>query len=287
MNDRVPFGILLGVGAYSLFSIHDAANKWLVGSFPVWQVMAFRSGFIVIACLVAGRTKLVARAIETPLKLPLIGRGAITMTAWMLYFTAARHVPLAQLMTLYFSAPIITTLLAIPLLGERVNRARWISLGLGFSGVLAASDPFGLKLSLDTVMVLAAAGLWGYAIILMRQIARKESSLLQMLFQNLCFLVVTLPLTIFTWVTPDPLQLTVLLSIGVMGACGQYMLFEGCRLAPASVMGTVEYTGLLWAFLLGYWVFGDIPSMAVTLGAALISCAGVYLFVTERRAASV
>ncbi|MCW3473460.1 DMT family transporter [Limobrevibacterium gyesilva] len=283
-SDRTMLGIGLGVFAYSLFALHDASNKWLVATLPVWQVLFFRSVTIVIGAVAVGRTALLSRALETQLKGPLLFRGVITLAAWLCYYTAARSMPLAQLLTLYFSAPIMTTLLAIPLLGERVTAARWISVILGFLGVLIASDPFGVRASLATALVLIAAAFWGYAIILMRQIARRESSLLQMFYQNLCFLVVTGTLTAFSWVPPTTGELVLLLAVGVLGGLGQFSLFEGARFAPASVMGTVEYSSLLWAFVLGYVIWGDIPSLPVFAGAATILAAGIFLVVMERRA---
>jgi drug/metabolite transporter (DMT)-like permease len=282
-GDRVTVGIGLGVLAYSLFSLHDASNKWLVASLPVWQVLFFRSVTIVAACLAIGRRPLLERIVATPLKLPLLGRGTMTLAAWLLYYTAARSMPLAQLLTLYFSSPIMTALLAIPLLGERVSGFRWFTLILGFTGVLLASDPFGLAFSWPTAMVLAASCLWGYAIILMRQISRKESSLVQMVYQNALFMVVTGIGTAITWTQPSPLAWVLLGCVGVLGGLGQYLLFEGCRLAPASVMATVEYTALAWAFALGWLVFGDVPSVSVTLGAGVIFASGLVLFLGERR----
>jgi drug/metabolite transporter (DMT)-like permease len=282
-GDRVTVGIRLGVLAYSLFSMHDASNKWLVASLPVWQVLFFRSITIVAGCLAIGRRPLLERVVATPLKLPLLGRGAMTLTAWLLYYSAARSMPLAQLLTLYFSSPIMTALLAIPLLGERVSGFRWFTLLLGFAGVLLASDPFGLAFSWATAMVLTAACLWGYAIILMRQISRRESSLVQMLYQNALFMVVTGIGTAVTWTQPSAGAWVLLVGVGVLGGLGQYLLFEGCRLAPASVMATVEYTALAWAFVLGWLVFGDVPSVAVSLGAAVIFASGLVLFLGERR----
>ncbi len=284
MGDRISAGIGLGVLAYSLFSLHDATNKWLVAFMPVWQVLFFRSLTITLACLAIGRGPLLARALSTPLKTALFSRSVLTLAAWLCYYTAAREMELAQLMTLYFSAPLITMVLAIPLLGERVPPSRWLAASLGFAGVLVASDPFGVRASRATGLVLLAAVMWGIAIILMRQIARRESSMLQMFYQNFFFLIVTGSVTAFTWVTPGGIQLPLLLAVGVLGGLGQFTLFEGCRLAPASVMATVEYTALLWAFVLGFVIWGDIPSVPIFAGAGLILLSGVFLLVMERRA---
>jgi drug/metabolite transporter (DMT)-like permease len=285
-DDRVMAGIGLGVLAYSLFSFHDATNKWLVAALPVWQVLFCRSLAIVIGCLVLGRDRLLTRAIETPLKGAMAFRGCITLSAWLCYFTAARSLPLAQLLTLYFSAPIMTVLLAIPLLGEQVSRMRWLCVSIGFVGALVASDPFGVRASLATALVLIAAALWGYGIILMRQIARREPSLLQIFYQNVVYTLVTGALCTTGWVRPTLWQGALLLAVGILGGVGQFCMFEGARMAPAAIMATVEYSSLLWAFLLGYLIWGDIPPLAVFAGAGLILLSGVLMLATERRRAA-
>jgi len=275
----------LGALAYVLFSGHDATIKFLVASLPVWQVLFVRSSVIVIASLAIGRTKLIERAVRTPLKLALLGRGVLTLVAWLCYYTAARSLPLAQMTTLYFAAPLIVTVLAAPVLGEVVTRARWIAVSVGFVGVMIASDPLGVSLSLPTALVLAAACMWGYGVLLMRQIARRESSLLQILSNNLVFVIGTGVMSLADWQPPSASQAGLLVAVAVLGGLGQFALFEGARRVPASVMATVEYSGLLWAFILGYLIFGDIPKTAVFVGATLIVCAGVLLIGSERRAA--
>lgn len=278
-------GIGLGVLAYGMFSMHDATIKWLVAELPVWQVLFCRSLTIVVGCVIMGRTKLLARALATPLKPNLALRGAITLTAWLCYYSASRALPLAQLLSLYFASPLAVTLLAAPLLGERVTRARWCSVLVGFAGVVMATDPVDLHLSLATASVLIAAALWGYGVILMRRIARRESSMLQMLYVNGFFLLGTGIACVFTWQAPSWSELGLLLLIGVLGGLAQFALFEGCRHAPASVMATVEYTALIWAFILGFVIWGDIPVPAVFIGAGLILLAGLVLVVAERRSA--
>jgi drug/metabolite transporter (DMT)-like permease len=278
-------GIGLGVLAYGMFSMHDATIKWLVAELPIWQVLFCRSLTIVIACLVIGREKLLARALATPLKSSLALRGAITLGGWLCYYTASRSLPLAQLLSLYFASPLAVTVLAGPLLGERVTRARWAAVLVGFGGIVMATDPLDVRLSLPTVLVLIAAALWGYGVVLMRRIARRESSMLQMLYTNGTFLLGTGVACAFVWQTPSWPQAALLLAIGVLGGLAQFSLFEGCRHAPASVMATVEYTALIWAFILGYVIWGDIPVPAVFIGAGLILLAGMLVVVAERRAA--
>jgi drug/metabolite transporter (DMT)-like permease len=185
---------------------------------------------------------------------------------------------------LYFASPLAVTLLAGPLLGERVTRARWGAVLVGFGGVIMATDPVDLHLSLATVLVLIAAALWGYGVILMRRIARRESSMLQILYTNGSFLIGTGVACAFTWQMPSWSEAGLLLLIGVIGGVAQFALFEGCRHAPASVMATVEYTALIWAFILGYVIWGDIPVPAVFIGAGLIVLAGLLLVLAERRA---
>jgi drug/metabolite transporter (DMT)-like permease len=280
-------GIGLGVLAYGLFAMHDATIKWLVAELPVWQVLFCRSLTIIIGCVTIGRARLLARAVATPLKANLALRGVITLTAWLCYYTAARSLPLAQLLSLYFASPLAVTVLAGPLLGEHVTRARWGAVLVGFAGIVMATDPLDLHLSLPTLLVLIAAALWGYGIILMRRIARRESSMLQMLYVNGVFLIGTGIACFLTWQTPTWSEVGLLLAIGVIGGLAQFALFEGCRHAPASVMATVEYTALIWAFILGYVIWGDIPVPAVFIGAGLILLAGMLLVLAERRAARV
>jgi drug/metabolite transporter (DMT)-like permease len=278
-------GMGLGAFAYFLFALHDACIKLLVvGGIPPWQVLLFRSTLIVAVCLAGGGRRVVERAVATPIKGALLGRAVITLIAWLCYYSAARSLPLAQLLTLYFAAPIVTSLLAVPMLRERVPPLRWVALALGFAGVVVACEPGRLALSFAAVLALTAALFWGYAIILMRQTALGESNLLLMLYTNAVFLVATaVGCAVFGWRVPSGGELALLVAVGVIGAGGQLALFEGMRHAPASIMASVEYTALVWAFVLGFTIWGDIPRVGVFAGAGLILASGVVLIAGERR----
>ncbi len=281
-------GLLLGVVAYLQFACQDASIKWLVtgidaGALPVWQILFVRSLVICGAAVAGGGRPMLARAVRTPSKGKLLTRALITLAAWMCYYSASRVLPLAQMLTLYFSAPVIATVLAGPMLGETIPVSRWASVGLGFLGVMIACDPGGLHATWAAGLCLVAAGFWGLAIILMRQIARLEPTSLQMFYTNAVFLIGTGIGCALDWRPLHPKQILLLGLICIVGTGGQICLFEGARRAPASMMATVEYSALLWAFLLGFVVFGEVPDMAVFAGAGLILAAGCLLVATERR----
>ncbi len=281
LNPRV--GIALGVLGYFFFSLQDASNKWLAASLPVWEVLFVRSVVIVALCCAFGGRRLVERVAASTMKRSIATRAGLTLSAWMIFYTASRALPLAQLLTLYFAAPLMITAMAGPLLGERVTRMQWASVAIGFVGVLVASDPFGVRLSVATFLVLLSATLWALAMVFTRRIARRESSMVQMLGTNTVFAVVTGSLCLIEWRAPDGLSWMLMVAVGVLGGLGQYFTFEAVQRAPASVMAPVEYSALLWAFILGFVVWGDVPVAAVWAGAGLIVVAGVVLVVGERR----
>jgi drug/metabolite transporter (DMT)-like permease len=282
--ERQALGMTLALLAYSMLAVQDATVKWLVNTVPVWQVLFVRSAILVLGCLGVGGRPLFRHAITTPTRALLIRRGVVTLVAWVCYFNAARLLPLGQLVTLYFTAPVIVTLLAAPLLGEQVGWIRWAAVGLAFFGTVLAANPVGLSLSPATLLVLTGAILWAYGVILTRQIARQEPSLVQMFFNNCFFLVVTGIGCAFTWHQPSAREMWLLMLVALLGGIGQFSLFESARHAPVSLTAPLEYTALIWAFLLGFLVWGDAPRPGVFLGAALILIAGFLLLLRHRNA---
>jgi drug/metabolite transporter (DMT)-like permease len=285
-QDRVVSGIYLTIAAFFTFALQDAMIKWLVASLTVWQVLFVRSITIVAIATILGRGAVWRRAFTSPSRYRLMLRGFLILAAWLSYYTAARSLPLAQLTTIYFGAPVLVTALSIPVLGEQVTLPRWAGVGLGFAGVLLAAasreTPAGM---LPVLLAMLAACLWGWSMLLIRLISRDETTLVQVLTSNLFFLVacgLTMP---FLWQTPPLRESILLVLLGLAGAGGQFLIFEAIRRAPASVVAPFEYSSLLWAFVLGYLIWGDIPGIRVWSGGALIILSGLIVFVAERRRA--
>lgn len=280
--DRVFAGILLTSIAYFLFSTQDAAIKLLVVGISVWQIMLFRSVVILGSCFVIGGRQLFVDSARSPIVKPMLLRSFIILAAWLCYYTAAKDLQLAELTTIYFAAPVIVTVLSIPLLGEKVPLIRWIAVLTGFLGVYIACDPTDLGFSTPILLVLAAATLWATSIVLLRKTALQERTIIQLVLNNGFFLIASIiPLTMF-WKTPSLGELALLVSVGAMGGLAQYALFEGMKRAPVSVIAPFEYTSLIWAFALGYTIWGDLPREAVFHGAALIIGAGLIILASER-----
>lgn len=271
----------VAVLAYLLFAMQDATIKWLVAALPVWQILFCRSAVLVFGCLATGGRPLVRRVAQTRIGHLIVLRGAVTLAAWVCYFTAARDLPLGELTTLWFTAPVVVALLAAPLLGERVGPGRWVAIAAGFAGAVVIAAPADMALSAPAALVLAGAALWGLGVVLTRRIARQEPSLVQMLANNVFFLFATGIGSALTWHDISANQAALLALVSLFGGLGQYCMFESARLAPASLVAPMEYTALVWAFALGFIVWGDQPPPHVYSGAALIMLAGIVLMATE------
>ncbi|MGO6735183.1 DMT family transporter [Rhizobium ruizarguesonis] len=282
VKNSVSLGILLTTVAYMAFTFHDAIIKILVSSIPVWQILFFRSLTILVGCLAYGRGKLVRQTMTSPIIKPMVARSILLLCAWLSYYSAASRLQLAEVTTLYFAAPVVGTLLAWVILKEKVTPARWLAVGVGFGGVLIACNPIGLTISWPVYLALQAAVLWASAMVLLRKTSLHEKTIIQLTVSNVFFLAMTGIAVIWTWQTPDMTQLALLIATGVVAGCAQFALFEGMRQAPVSVLAPFEYSSLVWAFLLGYLIWADIPTHNVVVGAAMILGAGVIIIVSER-----
>ena len=282
LRERVLTGIMLTSAAYYVFSLQDAAIKLMVVGFSVWQILFFRSVTILAIGLATGGFRLFADSARSPILKSMLLRSFLILSAWLCYYTASRDLQLAELTTIYFAAPVIVTILSVALLKEAVPPVRWIAVVVGFVGVFLACNPVHLGLSTPVLLVLAAAFLWALSIVLLRMIAKRERTIVQLVLNNAFFLVTAgVPMLLY-WRTPTLPELGMLVGIGVLGGVAQFTLFEGMKHAPASVIAPFEYTSLVWAFGLGYLIWNDVPRPEVYLGAALIMGAGLLIIASER-----
>jgi drug/metabolite transporter (DMT)-like permease len=284
----VLIGIACAVGSFAIFALHDAAIKWVVmAKYSPWQVLFIRSVVILVVCLAIGRRRVVIQTLRSPVRNALLARSIGLLLAWLCFYSAAGKLQLAELMTIYFASPLLVAVLAVPILRETVTRMRWISILIGFGGVLIACRPGDLSHAGAIGLALLAAVLWAGSMILIRQIATREPTLVQMLTSCFSFVLMTGAVMPFKWVTPGLLDLGLMVGIGLLGALAQYLLIEGIRRAPASVVSPLEFSALVWSFLLGYLIWADVPGLNVFGGAVLIMVSGVFIVLEEWRKARV
>lgn len=283
VKSAVGAGILLSSLAYLFFAMHDAMIKLLVESTTVWQILFCRSIAILLGCYILGGRSLARETVTSPALRPMMLRSLFLLAAWLCYFNAAKHLPLADLTTLYFAAPIAAILLAIPILGEKVPPSSWIAVITGFVGVVIASNPTGLATGWPVYLALIAAVCWAIATTLLRTTSQSASSMVQMAMTNVFFLMLTTPMALMTWTMPSGATQILLLAVGFIGGLGQMSYFEALRRAPISVIAPLEYTALIWAFALGYAIWRDVPGPNVWAGAVLIAGAGLIILFAARR----
>jgi len=281
--DRSLQGVLLCVLAYGFLALQDAAFKWLVADYSVFEILFWRGLVVVVACLLMGRRTLWRQTLLSASKPLLLKRGLLSILAWIFYYTAARDLSLAEMTTLYFSAPVMVTLLASLILKEHATRWQWFAVILGFVGVVIACQPGRMVDPLPVTLVLLAAVFWAFTYIQLRQVDGSTSVMVQMLITNAVFVVctgVTLP---WTYSVSSAPALSGMIATALIGGIGQYLLFSSFTRATATLLAPFEYTGLIWAFVLSSIIWNTVLDLPLILGAGLIAISGTLAMLCARR----
>lgn len=282
-SNTILTGAYLALGAFFCFSLQDASVKWLVAGIAVVQVLFMRSAVITVVLTARFGPDLWAKLWASPYRLQLLLRGFLLLGAWISYYTASRHLQLSEMTTIYYASPILVTFFAIIFLGEKVPKTRWFVAAAGFIGVIIACLPRDASQTAAVGLAFLAAILWSISITLMRSMATKVPSYFQMLAQNVILLIACAAMLPWSWTWVPWDKFLLMAGVGLFGGLGQYLMVEAAGRAPASVTATMEYSSLIWAFLLGAIIWGDIPPHNVWVGGTIIVISGLYLLYWERR----
>lgn len=280
-RNQIPRGIFYMVISTVVFAGVNAIVKWELALYPVGEVAAFRSlfAFLAVALLILPRSGIAVlrtRRYREHLQRGLSQFGS--MTCMMLAF---RALPLASAIAIGFSAPLFTTLLSILILGERVGIHRWSALVLGFVGVLVVTHPGAGTLTWGAFFALANAVLISSVAISIRRMSATESietlTLYQMSVITVCTMFL-LPLG-FSW--PGWLDLLGLAVAGAGNGIAQFWWTRSLALAPPSAVVPFNYLSLVWAVILGFAIWGDMPTPGLLTGSAIVVASGVYILWRE------
>lgn len=281
--DNVPQGMMYMMAAVLIFSVLNILIKWCSTRYSVVEVAFFRNLFALVPAAVLIATHGGPGLLHTARLGSHVTRGLIGVAGMTLTFVSFQLLPIADAVALGFAAPLFLTALSVPLLGERVGIHRWSAVLVGFAGVVIMARPTGAMINAGTMAAIGAAMFSALAMISVRRLSRTEHPATIIFYFALTGTIVTGLALPFFWTAPDMLGMAVMATIGLVGGMAQYCVTLAFRLAPAVVVSPLNYTAIVWASVLGFAIWGEIPTLPVLAGAAIVILSGIYILYRETR----
>ncbi len=276
---------MLTLLAMSLFSCQDALVKYLAEEFSLLQILFVRSVVVILPLSCLLYFKYGTQAFHTNRIFDHVKRVLFNILAFLSFYYSLTRIELAQATAIAMSAPLITTALSGPLLGERANVLQKVIVAAGFAGVMLVIQPFSGSFDLiGTVAVLFGALMFSLLVIQTRIMTRTESTELMVFFAASTIFCVSGPFMPILWVSPSGWDWTLLLTVGCVTMFAQLSIVHAYRFAPVYVLAPFEYITIPWALLLGWLIFTEIPTLMMLIGTAIIIACGITIIEVERRA---
>jgi len=207
-------------------------------------------------------------------------RSACNLLTMLCFYLALKLVPLPTAVCIGLASPIFVTIISIPMLKEHVGIRRWSAVIVGFIGVILIAqpstrglnpegilqlltDPGSAPPELGSILALISAALWAATQVSSRQLSTSEPSHTILFYYSLGVVVVLGAAMPFYWITPSWHDALLFIGVGLMGTAGQLVLTESYHHAPASLVAPLDYTTMIWAFVFGYVLFGELPAIYV------------------------
>jgi drug/metabolite transporter (DMT)-like permease len=280
-------GILLMLLAVFLFVIMDASGKALTADYSIWQISWARYLFHLAILPVFFRRQSFTSVLRTSrLKLQLL-RSALMLGSTVFFFAAVSYIPLAEATAIGFVSPLMVAAFSVPLLGEKVGPRRWAAVIVGFIAVLLIIRPgFGM-VHWAYLLPLVSALCFALYQITTRILSRYDSSVTTLAHSVSVGLLVTTVVMLIPgqWRHPDLQGWILMILVGAIGGIAHYILIRALTLAPAALLAPFVYLQLVWAAIVGFLWFDDIPGWRTLAGTAVLAASGLYVMYRERKAA--
>lgn len=280
MNSKAA---LLALSAFALFSAHDVVVKFVSGNVPAFQIVFFSIllSFPLLTLLMVRDASPGNLRPRHPYWTALrsLAMSVVPVSA----FYAFSVLPLAQTYALLFASPLLITLLAIPLLGEKVGLPRLLAVVAGFAGVLVVLRPGGTELGLGHAAALTAAFGTALQSVILRRLSNGERGVVLMLYPMLVTLLMTGLALPFVYVPMSGTGLAGLAVIAVLGFVAMLLLVQAYTLGEAVIVAPMQYSQIIWAAVSGVLLFGEPLDVSTLLGAAIIILSGVFIVIRESR----
>lgn len=276
-------GALVALMAMGVFATHDVVVKFLGAHYSPFQIVFFAAllSFPVLTVL------LLTDAEENSLRPRhpwwVAARTVLSVINGAAAFYAFSTLPLAQVYAILFASPLIITVLAIPMLGERVRARRWAAVVVGLVGVLIVLRPGQSDLSAGHAAAMASALCGSMISVIVRKIGNEERSIVLLMYPllgNVAAMGLALP---FVYLPMPVTHLGLLGVISVLGLIGAWLVILAYRSGEAVIVAPMQYSQILWATAYGYFLFSERPDIATGVGAGVIIASGLYIVFRESR----
>jgi len=282
-EEHIPLAIFYMIVSGVVFTASSAASKWLIALYPIGEVLFTRTAVALIAIAsfvlpaagfaVYRTTRLGAHAM----------RACSQGVSQSMLLVAFSLMPLAGATAIMFSSPIFSTLASAYFLHEKVGPTRWAVLLVGFLGVLIIANPGMDTFQIGALFALGNAILFGTVVAGVRGMAATESTETLIMYQ-LTLLTVCYALFLpFGFTMPTGFDALIMIGSGVGNGMAQYLWTRAIHLAPTSAVVPFQYLQLVWAMLLGFAIWGDLPTINLLIGSAVVIASGMFLFWRETR----
>jgi drug/metabolite transporter (DMT)-like permease len=271
--------MLLGT---ALLTGNDAVLKWLTGGYSVGQIMLCRGIFIGIPLsILVWRAGGLASLRPHNLKGHFLRAGLVVIGTF-LFVTGLRYLPLTEAVAIAFAGPLFITAMAQPLLGEHVGWRRWMAVFAGFIGILVIMRPSGSAIQWAALFPLCASLTGAFRDILTRRLSARETTVSLLFYTTVGVTLAGLATVPFQWTPVPAFDWGLFALCGLLIGSAQFLMIETFRLGEAALVAPFKYSGVIWAALFGFLLWGDIPDIGTAAGASVVIASGLYILHRER-----
>ena len=284
-RSSILFGMLFMCLASTLFPVMNGLVQVLSQRYPSDQIVWLRTAghLIFVLALFTPRFGLV-RLISTAAPRWQIARSVVLLISTFCFFTGVKYLPLAKAASISFTAPFIVSLLAWPLLGERVSLSRMLGVMAGFVGVLVVIRPGSDVFHWASLLILASAISYATYQVFTRRIAGQDLPETSAVYSALVGTIIMSCVAPWHWVPiGSAADAGMLAALGMLGGLGHYCVAKAMSYAPASIVAPFQYWQMIGSVTVGYLFMGSLPDAYTWLGAAIIIAAGLFIGWIETR----
>lgn len=237
---------------------------------PILLPFLFRDGFAIF---------------RTPRLRVHVIRSVGHVIAMLTFFYGLSTTELATANALGFTAPLFAAALATIVLGEVFRWRRWTALIVGFIGMLIILRPGIVALDTGPLLILCSSFVWGTVLVIIKSLGQRESVVTIVAYMIVFMVPLSLIPALFVWQWPNWEQLGLMVIMGMMGTAGHFLITAALKIADTAAVMPIDFLKLVWAAILGYLIFGEVPDFWTFVGGAIVFAAATYIALRERKSA--